>query len=66
MRNTYKILILKPDGMTLRWRFIFIWDDNIKMNLKGTGCGYKGCVRAIQGMKERRVLVNQRLRTSEL
>jgi hypothetical protein len=39
MRNTYKILILKLDGMTLRKRLISIRDDNIKTNLKSTECG---------------------------
>jgi hypothetical protein len=47
--------------MTLRRRLIRIWDDNIKMNLRRTGCGYKGCVRTIQGREQWRDFAKKRI-----
>jgi hypothetical protein len=33
-RNTYKILIRKPEGKGTLGRFKYRWEDNIKMDLK--------------------------------
>jgi len=38
MRNTYKILVGKRDGKRPLGRPRRIWEDNIRMNLKETGC----------------------------
>jgi hypothetical protein len=37
MRNTYKILVLKPEGNTSLGRFRRKLEDNIRMNLKEIG-----------------------------
>jgi hypothetical protein len=38
MRNSYKILIGKPEGKRPFGRSRRQWKDNIKMGLKETGC----------------------------
>jgi hypothetical protein len=38
VRNAYKILVGKPEGTRPLGRPRRIWEDNIRMNLKETGC----------------------------
>jgi hypothetical protein len=37
MRNTYRILVGKPEGKTPLGRPRHRWEDNIKLNLGGVG-----------------------------
>jgi hypothetical protein len=39
IRNVYKILVEKPEGKRPLRRPRHIWENNIKMNLKGIGFG---------------------------
>jgi hypothetical protein len=38
-RKAYKILVGKPEEQRLLGRHRCRWEDNIKMDLKETGCG---------------------------
>jgi hypothetical protein len=38
MRNTYNILVVKPEGKRLVGRVVYRWENNIKMELKDIGC----------------------------
>jgi hypothetical protein len=39
MRKAYKMLIGKPEGKGSLGRPTHRWEDNIKIDLKETGCG---------------------------
>jgi hypothetical protein len=41
MRNTYNILVGRPEGKRSLGRPRRRWDDNVKMDLRGTG--FAGC-----------------------
>jgi len=38
MRNTYRILVRKPEGKRPLWKPMHGWKENIKMDLKELGC----------------------------
>jgi hypothetical protein len=38
MRNAYKVLIRKPEGKRTFGRCRHRWKDNIKLDLRETGC----------------------------
>ena len=38
-RNTYRVLVLKPDGKRPLGRPRCRWEDNIKMDLREVDCG---------------------------
>ena len=37
-RNTYRVLVGKPEGKRPLWRPRRRWEDNIKMDLREVGC----------------------------
>jgi len=39
MRGTYRVLVGKPEGKRSHGRHRCRWEDNIKMDLQGVGCG---------------------------
>jgi hypothetical protein len=38
-KNSYRVLMGKPEGNRLLLRFRHRWEDNIKMDLRGIGWG---------------------------
>ena len=38
-KNSYRVLVEKPDGKRLLWRPKHRWEDNIKTDLREVGCG---------------------------
>jgi hypothetical protein len=43
-RNTYRVLVGKPEGKRPVGRPRFRWEDNIKMDLRETGGGGMECI----------------------
>jgi hypothetical protein len=52
MRNTYKILVGKPEGKKLRERYRRRWEDNIKMDLTEIGWEVVDWVQLVQDMNK--------------
>jgi hypothetical protein len=40
-RNTHEILLGKSEEIRTYWRRSRIWEDNIKIDITGTGCKYR-------------------------
>jgi hypothetical protein len=59
MRNTYKIVFGKPEGMRPLGRSKRRWEDNIKMNLKEIGWENVDWAHLGQDRVQRRVVVNK-------
>jgi hypothetical protein len=57
-RNAYRILTEKPLGKWSLGRLRRSWEDNIKMNLKETGCEYRTCMGLAQDSIKWKVLVS--------
>jgi hypothetical protein len=53
-RGVYRALMGKPDGKRPRRR----WEDNIKMDLQGVGCGGMDWIALAQDRDRWRALVN--------
>jgi hypothetical protein len=58
-RNAYKISVVKPQGRRPRGAARCIWDDNIQMNIKDTGCEDEGWIQTAQDWVQWRALVNK-------
>jgi hypothetical protein len=58
MRNTYKILVEKPEGKRSVGRSRRRWEDIIKMGLKLIGCEGVDWIHPAQGRYQWRALVN--------
>ena len=58
MRDAYRILVGKPQGMRPIGRPRRRWEDNIKMNLQEVGCGYMDWIELAQGTDRCQALVN--------
>jgi hypothetical protein len=54
-RSVYRVLVGKPEGKRPRCR----WEDNIKMDLQGVGCGTVDWIELAQYRDRWRVLVNE-------
>jgi hypothetical protein len=57
-RNTYKILVGKPEGKRLLQRSRHRWVDNIKMDLTDIGFGGVGWIHLSQSRDQWLVVVN--------
>ena len=42
-RGVYRVLVRKPEGKKPIWRHRHRWEDYIKMDLQGGGCGMWDC-----------------------
>jgi hypothetical protein len=58
IRNTYKILIRKPEEKRPLGKPRCRWEDNIKMYTKQIGCEIMDWIQLIQGRVQKRTLVN--------
>jgi hypothetical protein len=54
----YRVLVGKPDGKRQLGRPRRRWEDNIKMDLQGVGCGSTDFLELAQNMYNWRALVN--------
>jgi hypothetical protein len=57
-RNVYKVLVGKPEGerpLGMRRRS---WEDNMKMDLRETGCGTMDWIDLVQDRDQWRALLN--------
>jgi len=57
-RGVYRVLMGKPEGNRPRKRLRRRWEDNIKMDLQGVGCGGMGWIELAQDRDRWRALVN--------
>jgi hypothetical protein len=57
-RNAYRILVIKSDGKRPLGRPRRRWVDNIKMDLRETGCGGMDWIDLAQNRDKWRALVN--------
>jgi hypothetical protein len=57
-RNSYRILVEKPEGKRPRGRPGRRWEDNIQMNLRVIGWGGMEWIELAQDMDQWRALVN--------
>jgi len=57
-RGVYRVLVGKPEGKTPMGRFGRRWEDNIKMDLQGMGCGDMDWIELTQDRDRWRALVN--------
>jgi hypothetical protein len=57
-RNSYRILVGKPEGKRLLGRPRCRWEDNIKMDLRDIGCGGMDWINLAQDKDKWRALVN--------
>jgi len=55
--SAYEVLVGKPEGMRLLGRLRHSWEDNIKMDLKGMGCGVMDWIELAQDRNRWRSLV---------
>jgi hypothetical protein len=58
MRNSYQVLIGKSEGKKPLGTLIFRWEDNIRMDLKATGCEGVHRIQLTQDTDQWRLLVN--------
>jgi hypothetical protein len=58
MRNTYKILIGRLEGKRPLWRTKRKLEDNVKMDIKETGCEVVDRVHLVQDTNRCQALVN--------
>jgi hypothetical protein len=58
VRDAYRVLVGKPEGKTPLGRPGRRWEDNIKMDLQGVGCGGMDWIDLAQDMERWRALVN--------
>ena len=57
-RGVYRVLVGKPEGKRPLGRPRRRWEDNIKMDLQGVGCGATDWIELAQGRDRWRALVN--------
>jgi len=57
-RGLYKVLMGKPGGKRPLGRPRRMWEDNIKMDLQGVGCGGMDWIEVAQDKDRWRALVN--------
>jgi len=57
-RETYRVLVGKPEGKRPLWRPKRKWVDNIKMDLQEVGCVYMGWIGLAQDRDGWRTLVS--------
>jgi hypothetical protein len=67
MRNAYRILVGKPEGMRLLERTRRRWEDSIKMDIKEIGCESVDWIQCAQDRFEWWAVVNttMKLRASQ-
>jgi hypothetical protein len=58
MRNAYKILVVKPDGIRTFTRHSSRWEDNIKIELEENSCARVDWTLLAKDRNQFRVLVN--------
>jgi len=58
MRGVYRISVGKPEGKRPLERPRRKWEDNIKMDLQGVGCGDADWIELAQDRDSSRALVN--------
>ena len=58
-RGVYRVLVGKPEGKRPLGRPRRRWEDNIKMDLQGVGCGNMNLIELAQDRDGWRVLVNE-------
>jgi len=58
IRNTYKVLIRKPEGRKTLGRPSRIWEDNIRMDLREIGCEGVDRIHLAQDRDQWRAVVN--------
>ena len=56
-RVVYRLLVGKPEGRSPLGRPRCRWEDNIRMDLQGVGCGYTDCIGLAQDRDRWRTLV---------
>ena len=57
-RGVYRVLVGKPEGKRPLGRPRHRWEDNIKMDLQGVGCGGMDWIELAQDRDKWRALVN--------
>ena len=57
-RDVYRVLVGKPEGKRPMVRHRRRWENNIKTDLQGMGCGYMDWVELAQGRDSWRMLVS--------
>jgi len=57
-RGVYRVLVGKPERKSPLRRPRHKWEDNIKMDVQGVGCGGMDCIELAQGRDSFRALVN--------
>jgi hypothetical protein len=58
IRNTYKVLIRKPEGRKTLGRPSRIWEENIRMDLREIGCEGVDRIHLAQDRDQWRAVVN--------
>jgi len=57
-RRVYRVLVGKPEEKIQLGRPRCRWDDNIKIDLQGVGCGGMDWIELAQNRERRRAFVN--------
>jgi len=57
-RDTYMVLVGKPDGERLLGKSRHTWEDNIKMDLQEVECGVMDWIELAQNRERWRAVVN--------
>ena len=57
-RGVYRVLVGKSEGKRPLGRHRSSWEDNIKMDLQGVGCGVMDWLEPVQDRDRWRALVN--------